>query len=467
MQVNSFIGGYYSSLAVNQDNSFMKLASQINEQAARGFSVSFDQYHGHEERIRNAAFHRALLTNSVDIKGGGSAYAYTINGDKSHLLDQIRQEGLSKEINWSMVAFDLQVRGNINIGKLEQIEECIDFYASEFAFYKGRIEEDFYGEEKEQQLIQLHTVFENRINRVGNLFAQHIGDFFEGVGVDGEHNAMKSSILNHYQTRVDQYIQFISENDNYAQVKDTEDKWLLRDNAYMGEKLRYAFGSQKVSRDEMQESVFSLSDLKAVAMIYQESMKVYGEPASGKSEEQFGVELGLLGMKYELIIGQKEISTTVRTKLEKAFNNYIGQCIERYSKVLSDLQNCPFARNRELYGDLDKNAVGKIIKDMLNNIKAKDINRAFKGTIQLAYEIYRSKTACASTNILGRYKAFYNEWNDFYHDQRLTDKGYLVKPFTADGLVKDWNRFVKSLNPSAGLEKFTLREGLFHIDTCI
>jgi len=309
---------------------------------------------------------------------------------------------------------------------LDTVALNIDYYASEYAQYKNRIEQQFTGEERAAHLDRLETLFNTHIKEAATNFAQMVGGFLEKNGITGEQEFIYNSFWDIYEQRKAIYLDFIAENPDYARVRGTEDEWLLNADGFMGEQLRYALVSRQQDMNLTSKYGYSIDDLAALGVLVKEMAGVQDRSQSlNRSEEELGVQLGMAAMKYALISEHFNISSSVRKKLDESFNNFIANEIDRTSVHVVQQRRDPFVRNKEAYLlDYDKLHVWRIIHSMVENLKSSDdINTAFKSDMDTFISLYKHKAQTIQYGSLSRYNAVYSSW--------------IYKNY-----VNDWNRFV-------------------------
>lgn len=487
MIMNTFIAGYHSSSylynkATNKEDLNGNLAKQINQWNLNNQTVTIDEYKLNIDNIKKAAIDRALFSShsSSPIKltrNSDSTISYEYEHspfDRDKALEEVRKSGLSKEINWKTLSIELNNNTITNSNNFDRIEHSIDYYASEYAYYKNRIESDFTGEKLQAELKNLDELFNSKIGSLAENFTEVVGGYFSKNGVTTENDNIKNSILDIYNKRKDQYIDFIDKNDNYSGVKGTEDEWLVRDREFMGEQLRFSVASSNYELSKTSKGGYTVDDLSAAATLARETWNI-SYSGSYASEEELGVELGVAAMKYQLISKQDNISDKMREKLELSFKNFINNKIEEANQGLKELRESPYTKDKHKYGDLNKKAIEDIINNMLDNLYSNDINAAFRSDIKTALKMYKSKFINIETRELGRYSSDYGALS--YLEKTKGYKSGDLSGFNSSqikdiyfsamrsNLATDWNRFVKRLSPSEGADRYLLEDKLYILNT--
>ena len=339
-----------------------------------------------------------------------------------------------------MGALELQLAGQqANYTSADQIAYSLDYFASEYAEYTSHINMRFEGQERVEQLKKLDDMIYSSVEKYANEFAEMAGNFFSKNGMKLDGNQFKDTIIEFFEQRKSAYTSFIQENENYTGVKGTEDEWLLSDIQYMSEQLRYTFTNQHADVNFISSNGMNIDDLVAVGTIMKETKHI-GSAFGGvsynkhKSEEEFGVELGITAMKYALITENYDLTDNMKASLDKAFENFLGDQNDRASNYVAEMQQDPFVRDKELYAvNWNKELVTNIIDKMVHNLQATDLNQSFKEDINILLELYKTKANSGQTRELSRYHDYHNSWEESHY-------------------VDDWNRFVDGLSYQTGID---------------
>lgn len=392
-------------------------------------AVDVEEYQLNEDQYRQQAILRAA-TSSIKL---GKNEDGTIWVDTESLtnpeaaLAKKRTTGGETQISWQHVDSNLSLHNMAWADRLDNVGYDIDYFASEYAQYKTRIEHQHTGEERKSELEKLAQLFDKHVKEAAENFAQQVGQF---LGAH-EQEAIRNSFLDIYEQRKTDYLNFVEQNPDYAGVRGTEDEWLLTSGDFMGEQLRYTFISQKREMDLTSNYGYSIDDLQATGTLVKELANARSESnakTKNRSEEELGVELGMVAMKYEFIAKHFNTSGHVKSKLDLALQHFIEQEIEKVSHYIDEQRQDPFVRNKEAYAkDYDKESVSEIIKQMVKNLSANDINAAFRSNLNIVFSLYKEKNQTIQSGNLARYNDYYSSW---------TQKNY----------ASDWNQFVRQLS---------------------
>lgn len=456
MRINPFIASNYHAINL-RNNSIVDRQHSQNKGHLSTYTFSTQDLFYNQDAAKEQALQRAgepIFVNVVKHEDG------TITMDQRQLSKEevlaLKESDLENvDVNWGSLEFQLAGQ-NATYTSADQIAYNLDYFASEYVQYASQINMRFEGEERAAQLQKLDEMIGACVEAYANEFAEMAGEFFSDNGIGIETDQMKATITEFFEQRKDAYTSFIQENENYAGVKGTEDEWLLGDIQYMSEQLRYTFTSSHADVDFTSSTGMNMDDLVAIGTVMKETKQI-GSGFGGldynrhKSEEEFGVELGLAAMKYELITDSYHLTDEIKTSLDAAFENFLKDQNERASNYVTKMQQDPYVRDKESYAiNWNQDLVESIISKMVDYLKARDMNESFKKDINLLLELYKSKAESGMTSELSRYHEYHNSWEESHY-------------------VDDWNRFVGGLSLQAGtnLENYVLEYQIELFDTMI
>ena len=391
-------------------------------------TVGVEDYEMNTDLYREKAILLAASSLKIGKNEDGTIWVESMT-DPQELLAKKRASGGEKQIPWENLLVVYNMRGT---SSLDTVANDIDYFSSEYAQYKTRIEQQYTGEAQKAELVKLENMLASRVGEAATNFAKSVGGFLETNGVTGEQDAIRNSFLDIYEQRKTDYLNFIAENPDYAHVKGTADEWLLTAGNFMGEQLRFAYISQHPEMNLTSQYGYSVDDLNAAGTLAKELMYYKFSESSECSEEEVGVGLGLAAMRYVLISGHFEISSNVKSKLDQSLNNFIKRRIEAVSASIDWHRRDPYTRDKEFYAiDFNQQVVLGIIKQMVKDLSsAEDINTAFKSDLNTFVALYKKKSSDIQMGSLSRYNPYYSSsW---------INKNY----------ASDWNRFVRQLSAS-------------------
>jgi hypothetical protein len=454
MRVDSFVAGFTGGSTLYKSNGQFYGGPYYTDRDIHNNVMTAEAYRANLDAYKHEALRRLMspvLYNLTRLADG------TITADCKQLSREevlaLRYEDMKQmAINWAALEFKLANRLP-TYKHLDHVGYDLDYFASEYVQYQTRIRETLTGEEQTEALDKLDHLILSHVEKYAEQFADLVGGFLAQYGVGGEQTAIKESIVDLFRQRTAQYAQFVQENDNYAGIKGTADEWLLFDDMFMGEQLRYAFVSQQSDFTLTSSYGYSVDDLAAAGTLVKETWDVgyrkwqWGGYKHG-SEVGFGVELGLAAMKYALIMDAFNVSDAMKAKLDTAFQNYIHAQNEEASQHVLRMRNDPYVRDKAAYAlDWDKQLVLDIIGRMVTLLKSGDLNGAFQKDLLLIKEMYLSRAQSGTTSQQARYHPYSNSW---------LNKNY----------AGFWNQFIQRLSLSANkdLSPYMLSDQMSYLD---
>ena len=448
MPTTNLPGSFSTSQLLNPQPFIMALDHQMGAVGVEDYRENTDLYR--EQSILRAAASSLKIGKNED----GTIWVENAT-DPQSMLAKRRASGGEKQILWHSVELNLYSHSMEGTYALDSVGLNIDYFASEYAQYKTRIEQQYTGEEQKAELVKLENTFASRVGETAAHFAETVGGYLEKNGVSGEQDAIRNSFLDIYEQRKTDYLNFIAENPDYARVKGTEDEWLLTTGDFMGEQLRYAYISQQPAMNLTSQYGYSVDDLNAAGTLVKELTSIESNLSRsiyGCSEEELGVELGLAAMRYVVISGHFGISSNVKSKLDKSLSNFVERQLEKTSAYIDQQRRDPYVRYKEAYAvDFDQQVVLAIIKRMVKDLSsAEDINTAFKSDFNTNVALYKKKSSDIQMGMLSRYNSYYSSW---------VNKNYAT----------DWNNFVRQLSASNRDEarRYLLNDQMQWVDIAI
>lgn len=358
--------------------------------------------------------------------------------------EEIESKGLPKEIFWKMVEFNVSAKGGLSFERIAAVSEHINFLASEYSTYKARINRDYEGEEKEQQLQKLHDILGRGFERLLNAYVETVGTFFERNEIATEKRLMRKSIVALYERKIQQYERFIRIYPDYAYIKGTKDEWLERDSYFMGDILRLVVSDTYTHFDNLPEGLYQAADLAAAGAFYQSAYKwLINQKSTAVSEEQLGIELGYLGMKLEVLSRKEDLSQCLKEKLTKVYQSFTNYKIDDINKRQEEAKHYPYSRQNQLYARLDENVVLHWATIMRGFIKEENVAAIFLEVLPAAFTEFQKKVEAGSP--LERYQA-QNDWDEFYaKKESITYPAGKPNAFHFNTMIEDWNSFIRKI----------------------
>ncbi|WP_017472845.1 hypothetical protein [Amphibacillus jilinensis] len=421
MITNRFATTYYGGLINQSRTSNLSLFNQTNNQVLTS-----------ADYLANQDIYKQQASNRI-----GKQIFNIVRNDEGTVTDMVAAADSSRRFNWGLLALPLVP----NHSTADNVGYDIDYLASEYVNYQNQIKRLYSEEEQAEQLQKLDQLMSKQVEKYAEKFAEITGGFLNENGVVVQAEDIKASLIDHFHQRTEQYQNFYQQNQDYAHLKGTEDEWLLDDAIYMGDYLRYAFTQEHSEMSISSEHGYHIEELVAVGTIASETWQMtYQSRLLGsyknKSEEELGVSLGLMAMKYELISDTYQLSDPFKAKLDQAFKTYLQVENERARDYVTQQQKDPYVRNKQAYKmDWNEQLVYDIIERMVSSLQTDDVQQAIENDILIITEMYKTNRDQHSN--LSRY-------NNNNHSS------------TINNYVQDWNRFIKTIIPDDQVNDYLL-----------
>lgn len=344
-----------------------------------------------------------------------------IGMSKDDFAEYMKTHELDKDINWSSV--NMQVWGSCDY---DSFTKFTDHAGALYASLEERINNDFQGEERAAQLEKLNAVYEKAINEAVENMARKTERTFGDLGAALPEGKLEKSIRQVMKDKAEAYSSFISENKDYANIKNTEDKWLARDIGYMTYALKTAYRPDAQAAKEEPE-LWSENDILALG--------VFGSMYSGAAdknsadlqvmrandEESLGLEASIQWLKDQKVLSSFNPDEEIKNLCEKLFKSYVDNLIKNADRAIGIIQkNAEETEGADAsrFLPIDKKSVYSVLEVMKKSYgNDGDEETALVKTAAYARGEFLKK---AETSDLWRYNNDYksnakNYWENFYN----------------------------------------------------
>ena len=374
---------------------------------------------------------------------------------KSEFLDYVRENGLDKEIDWTVA--EIAFRGEKNFSNFT---EFTDYCAAFCASLEDRIKTDFSGDEQREQLEILHNTFEKAINDFVDQISEDVNYTFGKLGADMDMDKLAESIRQVIYDKKDAYSEFIKNNSDYADLEGSVDSWLKRDVGYMTDALRKAYTSTEVQSGN--DDVWGENDILAIGMMCHMFEAAAADHGLGsvleyKDEESVGLAIAMNWLATEKIMEEYNVSDSVRGFCGGLIEKYAQSVIDNVNISLTRSRNNPVGASASAFKSLDEDAIYAVLDVMKKSYgESGDDEKAIYDTTSFARNTFLAKSQDTKYSSLWRYNspvegALRGEdfWNGFYEtNSKSTQSGGMGK------LLQKWNRFTNALSQKDDLYSF-------------
>lgn len=314
-----------------------------------------------EDALRNQ-YDKLHRQNIQFVKGEDGKWSFTggviftpdpTDEDLEAIRQNLEKNGLGQDIDWYKVKNDMGWN-DITTENVDKLDIKVDYLSSRYAVLKDRIEKQYTGEEKDQQMAMLNDFYNHGKDVIADSYAKSIGGFFEDLGQSGVAEDMKNSLLAAIDKRTSEYSEYIKETDgDYASIEDPKDKWLYQDDAYMAAQLRESMaasghgsqnaqGGTKVTSDrehtnaahadgEYTENHYSFNDLQFAGEYVREMEKQIDNYANSNfsgTDFDFGVDMAEQYNKIQDLASHYGVGSKLKHVIGNTFKPYLDNLMD-------------------------------------------------------------------------------------------------------------------------------------------
>ena len=387
---------------------------------------------------------------------------------------KLEQEGIGDNIDWRGVESDFK-KMDVNFDNAGYLNTKIDYIASRYAVLKDRIEKNYSGDEKEQQLLRLNEIMDSTKKTIIDSYGDSIGDFYEEYGHSGTKAELEESLSKGIDQRVAQYEDHLQKSESYAGLGDTTAKWLQQDDGYMAARLREDMevsGDTSVRAGETGYTLpdevrpprkgmyygvpfgYTLQDLEVAGVYAAECKERLDNQGAfwSDNEQRLGLDLAVQGMKTDYLANQGNLSGKLQNLLQDTFQTYKDKYIDLLEQALKEKAT---HFNTPMKTSIDREEVSAVYEYTMNQYRQSgDILDAFMKGAKHAQSIFEANFSDRAGSP-GSYSAKY-EWDNFFDQSKYT--GMAKDDTMEEKYRKSISRFIQGLE-SDDNKKFHLLFG--------
>lgn len=293
----------------------------------------------------------------------------------------------------------------------------IDYVASRYAVLKDRIEKNYSGDEKEQQLSRLNELMDNTKKTIIDTYSDSVGNFYEEYGRSGAETELAESLSKGIGQRVSQYEDHLRKSESYAGLSDTTAKWLQQDDGYMAARLREDMESYGRASAKIEETGYTLQDLETAGVYAAECKERLDNQGVfwSDNEQRLGLDLAVQGIKTDYLAKQGNLSGTMRNLLQNTFQNYKDKYVDLLEQMLKEKA----ARfDTPMKTSVNRKEIAAVYEYTMNQYRQSgDILDAFTKGAKQARSIFEANFSDHAG--IGNYSAKY-DWDNFFDQSKYT-----------------------------------------------
>ena len=239
---------------------------------------------------KDTALKNALIASTGPLEwlqSGGTPDFHCLSGrvsdeavrgmSKDDFAEYMKTHELDKAIDW----FDTkQLFGGHN--SYSDFVKQSDYTAALYASLEERIKTDFSGEEQTEQMNKLNEIYNNAVDLMVKGFTESnviycVEGTFEKLGVPLPEGKLEESIRSIMDSKKSEYQKYVASHDDYAGIKNTDDKRMRRDVGFMAASLIKAHDVSGVPADDDKWSEDDIVTLGILGSMYAHEAQYKGK----------------------------------------------------------------------------------------------------------------------------------------------------------------------------------------------
>lgn len=349
----------------------------------------------------------------------------------------------------------------------DDIETNLNRLAATYVTALDHINTHFSGAEGESYIAEVEVAVSEIKYTMANYFAKNLGGFFEENGFAGESQKIHDTILAEFDSRVQQYSDFVKQNRDYANLEHTKDAWLMNDVAYMAQELRKTCdvkGQNELAvRDSEHLDHGSGYTLEEISLANRLVDELRSSRLIEGNEEAIGLNAGVMLLKTNLFAENSQVSKELAQRMTQAVRTRIDQRLDQENARIASLYDDPYY-DKNKSPVYDKSAIYDVSEKMLLLYQTKqDYSKAILEGIEYARNKSNSKKSQGQYAAIGRYQAD-TYWKWFYDNSEKFQSRFFSdiqgydKRTSFQILAESWNESAFRLS---GTDAYQLKLDLF------
>lgn len=247
----------------------------------------------------------------------------------SAYIQNLRQNGLSGDVNWSGLSRELEA---FKTTTPEELADGLDYLASRYVSVMDKLERNFSGDGLTTQLAKLEEVYQAGKAGMINGYTQLLQD---NLGISsGDAQVVKDSFSAILAEKVDIYRGALEKVHETVSQTDPDNVWLKNHDAYIASQLRAA-GSSSQSM-----AAYSVQDLTAAGQIAQSyQTEIFSASSCGRNEATLALNLSMADMKAETMIQKGLVSQNMAALLRNSRAQGHKNALAALDQALSKREN--------------------------------------------------------------------------------------------------------------------------------
>ena len=337
----------------------------------------------------------------------------------SAYIQNLRQNGLGGDVNWSGLSRELE---SFKTTSPEELADGLDYLASRYVAVLDKLERNYKGEELTTQRTKLEEVYQAGKAEMINGYTQLLQD---NLGISGDDvQAVKDSFSAILAEKVDAYRGALEKVHGVISQTGPDSVWLKNHDAYISSQLR-AVGSSSEST-----AAYSVQDLTAAGQIAQSyQTEIFNASSCGRNEATLALNLSMADMKAETMIQKGLVSKNMAALLRNSRAQGHNNALATLDQALSVREkNLAPGEPKGTFAPVDRTVFQGIYNAVMNAYHENGGDGA--GAIRAGVAYGQSITTQATVknpNALRWGISIESYWKDFYTDPDDKEISPLVK----------------------------------------
>lgn len=354
---------------------------------------------------------------------------------------KLEQEDIGDDIDWQGVESDFQ-HMDVNFENAGYLNAKIDYVASRYAVLKDRIEKNYSGDEKEQQLSRLNEIVDGTKKTLIDSYKDSVGNFYEEYGRSGTRTELADSLSKGIDQRIAQYADHLQTSASYAGLGDSTAKWLQQDDGYMAARLREDMETYGAALAQTEETGYTLQDLETAGVYAAECRERLDNQGAfwSDNEQRLGLDLAVQGMKTDYLAKNGDLSGNMQTLLQDTFQNYKGNYVDLLEQMIREKAS---RFNTPMKTSINRQETAAVYEYTMNQYRQSgDMLDAFARGARHARSMFETNFSDRAGSP-GSYSAKY-DWDNFFAHASYSStakEDSLYEKYT-----KSMNRFLENMN---------------------
>lgn len=324
----------------------------------------------------------------------------------SAYIQNLRQNGLSGDVNWSGLSREL---GAFKTTSPEELADGLDYLASRYVAALDKLERNFSGDDLTAQRDKLEEIYQAGKAGMIDGYTKLLQD---NLGISsGDAQAVKDSFSAILAEKVDAYRGTLEKVHEVVSQTGPDSVWLKNHDAYIASQLRAA---EAAGQSGARYSVQDLTAAGQIAQSYQ--TELFNASSCGRNEATLALNLSMADMKAETMIQKGMVSQNMASLLRNSRSQGHENALAALDQALSKRENnlAP-AEPKGTFAPVDRAVFQGIYNTVMNAYQQNGGDGAAAIRAGAAYgQTVTAQATVKNPNALRWGISIESYWKDFY-----------------------------------------------------